>query len=59
MVVNGRTWPTLEVEPRRYRLCLLNGMQSRFVILKMVEGEGAPLDPVAEPAVLVTERVPL
>ena len=33
MVVNGRTWPFLEVEPRRYRLRLLNGCQSRFLIL--------------------------
>lgn len=36
MVVNGRTWPVLEVEPRRYRLRLLNGCNSRFLILKMV-----------------------
>jgi FtsP/CotA-like multicopper oxidase with cupredoxin domain len=35
MVVNGRTWPYLEVEQRRYRLRLLNGCQSRFLILKM------------------------
>lgn len=35
MVVNGRTWPTLEVEPRRYRLRLLNGCSSRFLILKL------------------------
>lgn len=35
MVVNGRTWPYLEVEARRYRLRFLNGSQSRFLILKM------------------------
>ena len=34
MVVNGRTWPYLEVEPRRYRFRLLNGCNSRFLILK-------------------------
>jgi bilirubin oxidase len=34
MVVNGRSWPYLEVEPRRYRLRLLNGCNSRFLILK-------------------------
>jgi len=34
IVVNGRTWPFLEVEPRRYRFRLLNGCQSRFLILK-------------------------
>jgi bilirubin oxidase len=34
LVVNGRTWPFLEVEPRRYRLRFLNGCNSRFLILK-------------------------
>jgi FtsP/CotA-like multicopper oxidase with cupredoxin domain len=33
MVVNGRTWPYLEVEPRRYRFRFLNGNDSRFLIL--------------------------
>lgn len=35
MVVNGRTWPFLEVEQRRYRFRFLNGCNSRFLILKM------------------------
>jgi len=34
MVVNGRTWPYLEVAPRRYRFRLLNGCNSRFLILQ-------------------------
>jgi FtsP/CotA-like multicopper oxidase with cupredoxin domain len=34
MVVNGKTWPHLEVEPRLYRFRLLNGCNSRFLILK-------------------------
>jgi FtsP/CotA-like multicopper oxidase with cupredoxin domain len=33
MVVNGSTWPVLNVEPRRYRFRLLNGCQSRFLKL--------------------------
>ncbi len=33
LMVNGRTWPVLEVEPRRYRLRLLNGCNSRFLVL--------------------------
>jgi FtsP/CotA-like multicopper oxidase with cupredoxin domain len=33
IIVNGATWPYLEVEPVRYRLRLLNGCQSRFLIL--------------------------
>ena len=34
MMVNGRTWPYHSVEPRRYRLRILNGCNSRFLILK-------------------------
>lgn len=30
ILVNGKTWPVLEVEPRKYRLRLLNGSNSRF-----------------------------
>jgi FtsP/CotA-like multicopper oxidase with cupredoxin domain len=34
IVVNGRTWPYLDVEPRLYRLRLINGTNSRFLVLK-------------------------
>jgi bilirubin oxidase len=44
MVVNGRTWPKLEVEPRRYRLRFLNGCNARFLILKIADS------PTARPA---------
>jgi spore coat protein A, manganese oxidase len=30
ILVNGKIWPLLEVEPRQYRLRLLNGSDSRF-----------------------------
>ncbi len=30
ILVNGKIWPVLEVEPRQYRLRLLNGSDSRF-----------------------------
>jgi FtsP/CotA-like multicopper oxidase with cupredoxin domain len=33
IMVNGSTWPYLEVERRRYRFRFLNGCQSRFLIL--------------------------
>jgi spore coat protein A, manganese oxidase len=33
IMVNGSTWPFLEVERRRYRFRFLNGCQSRFLIL--------------------------
>ncbi|MET8964332.1 multicopper oxidase [Streptomyces sp. NPDC004074] len=41
IVVNGRTWPVLDVEPRRYRLRFLNGCNSRFLILKVVADPAA------------------
>lgn len=41
IVVNGRVWPSLDVEPRLYRLRLLNGSNSRFLILKF-DREGIP-----------------
>ncbi|GAA3519622.1 bilirubin oxidase [Streptosporangium album] len=36
MMVNGRTWPFLPVEPRRFRFRFLNGCNSRFLELKIV-----------------------
>ena len=33
MMVNGNTWPYLDVEQRRYRFRFLNGCQARFLIL--------------------------
>ncbi len=42
MVANGRTWPVLAVEPRRYRLRFLNGCNARFLILKLVTDPLAP-----------------
>ena len=41
MVVNGRAWPSLDVEQRRYRLRLLNGCGSRFLMLEF--GNGLPM----------------
>jgi len=35
IVVNGKTWPYLKVEQRRYRFRLLNASDSRFYILKL------------------------
>ncbi|HEY0722204.1 MAG TPA: multicopper oxidase domain-containing protein [Gammaproteobacteria bacterium] len=35
MVVNGVSWPKLEVEPDRYRFRLLNGSNSRFLNLSL------------------------
>jgi spore coat protein A len=38
IVVNGRTWPFLEVEQRRYRFRVLNGCNSRFLLLELSNG---------------------
>ncbi len=36
IVVNGKTWPYLNVEPRQYRFRLLNGSNARFYDLTML-----------------------
>jgi spore coat protein A len=38
MVVNGKTWPKLTVEARKYRLRILNGSDSRFLIPRGAHG---------------------
>jgi FtsP/CotA-like multicopper oxidase with cupredoxin domain len=38
IVVNGKLWPFMEVEPRRYRLRLLNGSNARFYRLRLSDG---------------------
>jgi spore coat protein A len=40
LMVNGNTWPYLDVEQRRYRFRVLNGCQSRFLILDFTGIEG-------------------
>jgi FtsP/CotA-like multicopper oxidase with cupredoxin domain len=40
IMVNGNTWPFLEVEQRRYRFRYLNGCQSRFLILDFANVPG-------------------
>jgi FtsP/CotA-like multicopper oxidase with cupredoxin domain len=45
MVVNGSTWPVLEVAPERYRLRFVNASDSRFLNLSLflVSGAGTKL----------------
>jgi len=43
IIVNGNTWPTLDVQPRRYRFRFLNGCNSRFLLLRTTTD-----DPTAE-----------
>jgi spore coat protein A len=35
IVVNGKTWPFLQVEQRRYRFRFLNGCNSRFLVFEV------------------------
>ncbi|MCA9928573.1 MAG: multicopper oxidase domain-containing protein [Anaerolineales bacterium] len=37
MVVNGKIWPKMDVEPRNYRLRFLNGCDSRFLAIQFFE----------------------
>jgi FtsP/CotA-like multicopper oxidase with cupredoxin domain len=53
MVVNGKIWPKEDVEPRNYRMRLLNGTDSRFMAIRFrkaadlnaesLDGAGPPL----------------
>jgi len=53
MLVNGKIWPKTDVEPRHYRLRLLNGCDSRFMVIRFrtarrpdnidLRGAGAPI----------------
>ena len=35
IIVNGRAWPVLDVEPRKYRFRFLNGSDSRFYQMRL------------------------
>lgn len=43
-LVNGKAWPFLEVEPRKYRFRLLNGSDSRFYELELERTQAPQLD---------------
>jgi spore coat protein A len=38
ILVNGKVWPHLAVEPRKYRLRILNGSNARFYRLRLSDG---------------------
>jgi len=48
MLVNGMTWPVLEVEPRLYRFRVLNGSDSRMYNMKMINPADFTLDKVMD-----------
>jgi spore coat protein A, manganese oxidase len=41
MCVNGKIWPALDVEPRRYRFRMLNGCNARFLNMRIVRTDAA------------------
>ena len=47
IIVNGKVWPYLDVEPRKYRFRLLNGSDSRFYNMWLEVAGGAPVPATA------------
>jgi len=43
MTVNGKSWPVLEVEPRRYRFRTLNGCNARFLIMQLFDQQNVDM----------------
>ncbi|WP_066496579.1 multicopper oxidase family protein [Abyssisolibacter fermentans] len=39
ILVNGKVWPYLEVEPRKYRFRIINGSNSRFYRMRFSSGQ--------------------
>jgi spore coat protein A len=52
IVINGRSWPYLEVEPRRYRFRLLNGSNARVYEIRVDDTTFPPI-PTAGPPIYV------
>ncbi len=63
MCVNGKIWPFMKVEPRVYRFRILNGCNTRMLVLRMskeVAHAAPPHDFSCEPNVLeVAPNIPL
>lgn len=45
IVVNGKSWPFLSIEPRRYRFRIANGSNARFYALRLVTAQGQTAGP--------------
>jgi spore coat protein A len=56
MLVNGKVWPYLKVEPRLYRLRILNGCNSRILNLHFA---GAPIWQIGAEGGLFDKPVPM
>lgn len=45
IVVNGKTWPYLDVEPRRYRFRIVNGSNARFYRMSLMDAASKAAGP--------------
>src|SRR2546426_4583045 len=45
MVVNGRSWPHLDVEPRRYRFRIVNACNARFLRMGLADSDSGAQGP--------------
>ena len=43
ITVNGKSWPVMEIQPRRYRFRFVNGSNARFYILQMFNQAGVDM----------------
>ncbi|MEY2874598.1 MAG: hypothetical protein RLZZ373_1969 [Pseudomonadota bacterium] len=59
ILVNGKAWPSLSVEPRPYRLRLLNGSDSRFYTLKNSAPTWVPMYVIGTDVGLLNNPVPV
>jgi FtsP/CotA-like multicopper oxidase with cupredoxin domain len=62
IIVNGKTWPFLEVEPRRYRFRLLDGSNARMYGLALVDhaaGHGLTIWQIGTDTSLLDSPVPI
>jgi spore coat protein A, manganese oxidase len=60
--VNAKIWPYVDVEPRRYRFRIVNGSQSRFYRLQIVDEKGGrnlPFTQIGTDGGLLREPVPM
>jgi spore coat protein A len=61
-VVNAKIWPFVDVEPRRYRLRIVNGSQSRFYNLQFADensGRSLPFAQIGAEGGLLRAPVPM
>ena len=58
MLVNGTTYPKVIVEPRRYRLRLLNACNARFLNLQLYVADASPSGITLNPATGVPTNLP-